>query len=140
MEKDNVDLSCINLQMLRASHRVMKVYEDAYRPFGIKATQFPVLNLINHFNHMTTREIAEQTESERSVLSRKLSVMEKNGWIEVHIDAQTREKIFQLTDLGRQLLNEIKPIRESVQEQLLARLDEHEIQLLMHLCDKLHEY
>ena len=46
MEKDNVDLSCINLQMLRASHRVMKVYEDAYRPFGIKATQFPVLNLI----------------------------------------------------------------------------------------------
>ena len=89
---------------------------------------------------MTTREIAEQTESERSVLSRKLSVMEKNGWIEVHIDAQTREKVFQLTDLGRQLLNEIKPIRESVQEQLLARLDEHEIQLLMHLCDKLHEY
>jgi len=126
--------------MLRASHRVMKVYEDAYRPFGVKATQLPVLNLIKHFNSMTTREIAEQTESERSVLSRKLTVMKKNGWIEVHIDAQTREKIFQLSESGKQLLDEIKPIRERVQERLLARLDEREIQLLMNLCDKLHEY
>jgi len=140
MEKSNVDLSCMNLQMLRASHRVMKVYEDAYRPFGIKATQFPVLNLINHFKHMTTREIAEHTESERSVLSRKLSVMRKNGWIEMQIDSQTREKVFQLSDSGRQLLSEIKPVRERVQERLLAQLDENEIQLLLNLCDKLHKY
>jgi DNA-binding MarR family transcriptional regulator len=125
--------------MLRASHRVMKVYEDAYRPYGIKATQLPVLNLIEQFQSMTTREIAEQTESERSVLSRKLAVMEKNNWIQAATDGQTREKVFQLTEEGKRLLDELRPVRTKVQEKLLAQLDENEINLLMNLCDKFHE-
>jgi len=139
LQTQEMDLSCINLQMLRASHRVMKIYEDAYRPYGVKATQMPVLNLIEQLKTMTTREIAEKTESERSVLSRKLSVMEKNGWIMAETDSQTREKVFQLTDAGKQLLNEIKPVRLQVQEKLLAQFDENEINLLMNLCDKFHE-
>ena len=136
MQATEVDLSCINLQMLRASHRVMKVYEDAYRPFGIKATQLPVLNLIGQFKNMTTREISQHTESERSVLSRKLTVMEKNGWIRSETNSHTREKYFHLTDNGKQLLEDIKPVREKVQNQLLSRLDEQEVTLLMNLCDK----
>jgi DNA-binding MarR family transcriptional regulator len=139
MQTNEADLSCINLQMLRASHRVMKVYEDAYRPYGIKATQLPVLNLIEQFQSMTTREIAEQTESERSVLSRKLAVMEKNNWIQAATDGQTREKVFQLTEEGKRLLDELRPVRIKVQEKLLAQLDENEINLLMNLCDKFHE-
>lgn len=139
IQAKEADLSCINLQMLRASHRVMKVYEDAYRPFGVKATQLPVLNLIEQNQTMTTREIAEQTESERSVLSRKLAVMEKNGWIVANVDSSTREKVFQLTEAGKNLLREIKPVRIQVQEKLLSQLDENEVNLLMNLCDKFHE-
>lgn len=133
------DLSCINLQILRASHRVLKAYEDAYRPFGIKATQLPVLNLIGQHKTMTTREIAEKTESERSVLSRKLAVMEKNGWIKSVVNSITREKVFALTEKGEALLAEIKPVRLQVQERLLAKLSEKERMLLLNLCDKFHD-
>lgn len=139
IQSNETELSCINLQMLRASHRVLKAYEDAYRPYGVKATQLPVLNLIEQYESMTTREIAERTESERSVLSRKLSVMEKNKWIHGATDGQTREKVFKLTDEGKSLLNELKPVRLKVQERLLAQLDDNEVKLLMNLCDKFHE-
>lgn len=138
-QNTETDLNCINLQMLRASHRVMKVYEDAYRPYGVKATQLPVLNLIEQKKAMTTREIASQTESERSVLSRKLAVMEKNGWIKAETHPQSREKVFHLSLEGKQLLDTIRPVRARVQEQLLSKLSDSEVNLLMNLCDKFHE-
>lgn len=139
IEPEVEDFNCINLQILRTSHRILKAYEDAYRPYGIKATQLPVLTLIEKQKSLTTKEIADQTESERSVLSRKLAVMEKNGWIYSQVKSTTREKFFQLTDKGRHLLGEIKPVRIQVQERLLSQLDEKERVLLLNLCDKFHE-
>ncbi|MDH5545645.1 MAG: MarR family transcriptional regulator [Gammaproteobacteria bacterium] len=134
---DSEQLKCMNLQMLRASHVVLKTYDDAYRPFGIRATQLPVLNLIAQQGKCTIRDIADETESERSVLSRKLQVMEKNGWIGRESIAGTREQAYILTDTGRQLLDKVKPVRLEVQQQLLGRLDENERHLLIGLCDKL---
>ena len=37
---------CINLQMMRSSHFVLKTYDEAYRPHGVRATQMPVQNLL----------------------------------------------------------------------------------------------
>ncbi len=137
MEIDTVP--CINLQILRASHRVLKAFEDAYRPFGVKATQMPVLALLAHRNAMTTREIAEQTDSERSVLSRKLAVMEKNQWIRSSVNPSTREKVYELTEAGKALLEQVQPVKAKVQAQLMGRLSEQEQNLLLNLCDKFHE-
>ena len=136
--KYSEESNCMNLQMLRASHRILKAYEDAYRPFGVKATQMPVLSLIAQNGEMTTKEIADRTESERSVLSRKLAVMEKNGWITALTQAQTREKVFTLTQLGRDLLSETRPVREKIQAEIFSQLNDEEQFLLLNLCDKIH--
>ena len=130
-------LMCVNLQMLRTSHVVLKTYDDAYRPYGVRATQLPVLELIAQRDGCTIKEIASETVSERSVLSRKLQVMEKNGWIRREDIAGSREKAYVLGDKGRQLLDDVKPIRLHVQEQLLGRLEPRERELLIGLCDKL---
>jgi len=131
---------CINLQMLKTSHVVMKLYEDAYRDFGIKATQLPVLNIIAQSGLITIKEIAEITASERSVLSRKLHVMEKNGWINSEYIYDTREKAFALSDAGKQLVRDIMPVRMNVQNKLMAKLSEQEQELLMTLCEKLQRF
>lgn len=139
MELDKVSeeqLHCVNLQMLRASHMVLKTYDDAYRPFGVRATQMPVLNLIAT-GPTTVKTIAEETVTERSVLSRKLQVMEKNGWIRRQSIAGSREKAYVLTEDGKDLLDNVKPVRLEVQALLLARLDDSERNLLIGLCDKL---
>ena len=128
---------CVNLQMLKTSHVVMKLYEDAYREHGIKATQLPVLNVIAGADLITIKEIAEITASERSVLSRKLHVMEKNGWIKSEYIYDTREKAFKLSGEGKRLVNEILPVRLKVQNKLMGKLSEDEQHLLMSLCKKL---
>jgi len=130
-------LACVNLQMLRASHSVLKSYDDAYRPYGVKATQLPVLNLLSSNGTATTKEIASQTMTERSVLSRKLQVMQKNEWIEPKYIRNTREKAYTLTEKGQELVNQVLPIRLDVQEKLMSKLSEDERDLLINLCDKL---
>lgn len=131
-------LLCVNLQILRASHTVLKVYDEAYRPFGVRATQLPVLNLIATHGPLTIKAIADETASERSVLSRKLQIMEASGWIREDVAAPgSREKAFVLTDKGRELVNELLPVRHEVQEKLLARLSAEERGLLLSLCGKL---
>lgn len=130
------EMKCVNLQMLKASHMVLKTYDDAYRPYGIKATQLPVLSVIAGQGPLTIKQIAREVQSERSVLSRKLSVMQKNGWIE-EVSANNREKSFQLSEKGQELLGRVEPVRDQVQKDLMDKLSDQEQQLMLSLCDKL---
>ncbi len=126
---------CVNMQMLRASHYIMKAYDHAYRDLGVRATQTPVLGILARKEFSTIREIADEMESERSVMSRKLQVMEKNGWIQEI--TKGKEKMFKLTANGRKLMEKVWPIRIEVQSQLLGQLNKEEQNLLLNLCDKL---
>lgn len=126
---------CVNMQMLRTSHFIMKTYDDAYRDLGVRATQTPVLGILARNDAATIREIADEMETERSVMSRKLQVMEKNGWIREA--TRGKEKVFRLTAKGRSLLDKVWPIRLDVQNRLLGQLTGAEQELLFSLCDKL---
>lgn len=130
------DIACVNLQMLRASHYIMKAYDEAYRPLGIRATQMPVLGVVARSGPVSIKAIADEMESERSVISRKLQVMEKNGWI-AEDGSGAKEKNFVLTNEGRALINHVLPVRMKVQNRLLSILSDEEQQLLFSLCNKL---
>ncbi len=128
---------CINLQMMRSSHYILKAYDEAYRPFGIRATQMPVLGAVARRQPVTIRQIAEELESERSVMSRKLQVMEKNGWVREDPEASGKEKMFMLTRKGKDLIKKIVPVRLDVQQRLMSALTKDELNLLLTLCNKL---
>ena len=129
--------ACINLQMMRSSHYILKTYDDAYRPFGIRATQMPVLGAVARRQPVTIRQIADELESERSVMSRKLQVMEKRGWVKEDPATSAKEKSFVLTEKGKALIQEILPVRMDVQQRMMSALTEDELSLLMTLCNKL---
>ena len=129
--------SCINMQILRASHYVLKTYDDAYRDLGIRATQMPVIGLIARKGPVTIRQIADEMESERSVMSRKLQVMEKNGWISEDPLTTGKEKSFILTDEGRALIDRVLPVKHQVQQRILEKSSDDERNLLLNLCTKL---
>jgi len=129
--------ACINLQMMRSSHYILKAYDDAYRPFGIRATQMPVLGAVARRQPVTIRQIANELESERSVMSRKLQAMNKSGWVKEDPETSAKEKTFTLTEEGKELIHKILPVRMEVQQHLMSVLTEEELNLLMTLCNKL---
>ncbi len=127
---------CINLQMLRASHYIMKAFDEAYRPFGIRSTQMPVLGAVSRLQPVTIRQVADELVSERSVISRRLQVMVKNGWVKEDASTTGKEKTFTLTKRGQALVDRIQPAKAAVQQRLLAALNPAEHQLLLSLCSK----
>lgn len=130
---------CINMQILRASHYVLKTYDDAYRDLGIRATQMPVVGLVARKGPITIREIADEMESERSVMSRKLQVMVKNGWIKEDPVTTGKVKSFVLAEEGKALIQRVLPVKQKVQENILNKLSDEERNLLVNLCSKLKE-
>ena len=142
MDDEQVDMAaqgaCMNLQVLRASHFVLKAFDEAYREFGVRATQLPVLAMMAETPaSVSIKEIAEVVESERSVMFRKLKVMEKNGWIAEDLAVNGKEKMYLLTEAGNKLIKDLAPIRTQVQQELMTRLAPDEQHLLMSLCGKL---
>ena len=136
-EFENDAAGCINMQILRASHYVLKTYDDAYRSLGIRATQMPVVGLVARKGPITIRQIAEEMESERSVMSRKLQVMQKNGWITEDSQTTGKEKSFILTEKGQALVEQVLPVKYEVQQKILNKLSHEERNLLLNLCTKL---
>ena len=130
-------MACFNLQMMRSSHYILKAYDEAYRPYGIRATQMPVLGAVARRQPVTIRGIADELESERSVMSRKLQVMEKRGWVKEDSKTSGKEKTFVLTEEGKELIKEILPARMEVQQRLMSVLTKEELDLLLTLCSKL---
>ena len=128
---------CINLQMLRASHYIMKAYDEAYRPHGIRATQMPVLGTVARMQPVSIKTIADELESERSVISRRLRVMQDNGWVRQDPKSCGKEKTFVLTARGKNLIKRVLPTRLEVQSRLMNVLSEDEQNLLLNLCNKL---
>jgi len=128
---------CINLQMMRSSHFILKAYDEAYRPHGVRATQMPVLGTIARRQPVTIRQIADDLESERSVISRRMQVMKKSGWVKEDAKTSGKEKSFVLTKKGKNLIEKILPVRLQVQQQLTSALTGDELNLLLTLCNKL---
>lgn len=137
MGDEERELMCLNLQMLKASHMVLKTYDDAYRPYGIRATQLPVLSMIANRGPVTMKVISAETATERSVLSRKLQVMEKNGWVKKQSIPGTQEKAYVIAEEGKVLLDRVMPVRFEVQQKLLSNISDEERAVLLSLCDKL---
>ncbi len=129
--------ACINLQMMRSSHYVLKVYDEAYRPYGIRATQMPVLGAVARHQPVTIRHIADDLESERSVISRRMQVMQKSGWVKEDAKTSGKEKTFVLTKKGKNLIEKILPVRMEVQQRMMSVLSKEELNLLLTLCNKL---
>ncbi len=123
------------MQILRASHAILQRFDRAYRPFGIRATQLPVLALVAQLGPVDLKRLVVETAGERSALSRKLRVMADQGWIEE--SRQGRGKRYQITTKGRELLRRVEPVRDQVQAELMQALGGEDATRFLELCQRL---
>ncbi len=127
--------ACVNMQILRASHAILQRFDRAYRPFGIRATQLPVLALVARLGPVELKRLVLETAGERSALSRKLKVMVAQGWVAE--ERQGREKRYRITPEGRALLRQVEPVRDQVQAELMAALGAEEAARFLASCQRL---
>ena len=107
---DQIACECL-LGRVRKLDRVLTgIYDAAFRPFGLKATQINLLVLVAKAGPIRRIEIAKSLHLDPSTLTRNLKIMLTNGWIKEIADGEDgRGFPVVVTPQGRDLLNQIGP-------------------------------
>jgi DNA-binding MarR family transcriptional regulator len=106
--------------------------------FGLTIPQWRVIAVLGRFPGLSAAEVAEQTMMDKVAVSRAVSKLLKSGRIDRQFaDADRRRSILNLTDAGRQVLDEIAPLALKFEEDLLHGLTEEEIHTLNVLTEHL---
>jgi DNA-binding MarR family transcriptional regulator len=106
--------------------------------FGLSIPEWRVIAVLGRFPGLSAVEVAERTLMDKVAVSRAVSKLLKSGRIDRQFaDADRRRSILNLTEAGRQVLDEIAPLALKFEEDLLHGLSEDEIHTLNVLTERL---
>src|SRR5262245_58793421 len=101
MVRDN----CLCLRVQRASRGIGRMFDDAFRPFGLTNFQFSLLMMLNRPSPPTIGGLAESLAMDRTTITANLKPLERRGLLTVRRDEEdSRVKHVVLTGAGRALL------------------------------------
>ncbi len=106
---------CIAVRLRLVNRVITSLYDEALRPLELKVTQLNLLVATSQLGLARPAEVCGVLQMDTSTLSRNLTTMRKNGWIEIVPQDDNREKPFRLTNKGQRLLQKALPLWEKAQ-------------------------
>lgn len=96
---------CLCATVRRASRLLSAFYEEALRPAGLTPTQFETMMTLHHAGPCSQKALASLLETDQTTLSRNLTSLEHERWIETQPDVRDRRRrTYALTALGQAVL------------------------------------
>ena len=118
IEKCTCACSCLR----RAARAVTRLYDEAFRPMGYRATQVGILSTLAVLGPVTLSELADETVTDRTTLTRNLRLLEKKGLVCLECGADRRERRVCMTKKGSQLLQAAQPRWAQAQRKMIRRM------------------
>ena len=112
-----ISQDCLAARVRLLNRQVLRLYDEALRPLGIKVTQLNVLVALARLGPCRPTEMTQVLDMEKSTLSRNVERLRLRGWIEVGPGPSGRTQMVSLTPTGQQLLDEALPRWEAAQRQ-----------------------
>lgn len=116
-----LQLPCYCGSLRQVTRAVTQLYDAHLKPMGITITQFGLLKLLSAFPEMTSGAMAEAMVMDSTTLTRTLAGLKKQSWIVAVPGEDKRERHWQLTREGRQLLEQATPCWKAAQQELKKR-------------------
>jgi DNA-binding MarR family transcriptional regulator len=129
---------CCIAGRLRLVNRVVTgLYDDAFRPLGIKASQFNILVVAGKLGLARPADVCAILRLDTSTLSRNVERMRVQGWLEVVPTDDARMQPFCLTTQGKRLLEQAAPAWKKAQQKAEKLLGDDGVALLARLAGQL---
>ena len=117
----NSPSTCSNGAVRRASRRMAQIYDEAFAPFGLKATQYSLMNHIAQADAPRMRDLAQSLVMDLSALGHTLKPLVRDGLVLVQVDElDRRSRRVLLTEAGQRKYEEARV----VSKQMAVRFDE----------------
>jgi len=130
-------LDCLCASFRRASRALTQHYEEALRPFGIRSSQFTVLQALSLAGGVSQGGLGEILAMDSTTLTRTLAIMHREGWIEKRRGRDGRERNVALTRAGEKQLARVLPAWQEVQAKLERQLGKERWSSLLELTYQL---
>lgn len=119
------------------SQAVAQLYADR---FDLSRAEWRIVAALGNNDGMTARDLGPYSTLDKMQVSRAVSRLEQAGLIAREEDASDRRaKHLRLTPAGRQMLDQIIPLVQAREAEILAALDDQERALLDGMIDKLRQ-
>ncbi len=115
-------LPCLCANLRRATRAVTQLYEGVFRDLDLSASQFTLLQVLNHRPGARQGALAELLATDSTTLTRNLGRMKDRGLVRSQAGRDRRERLWSLSPSGRELLRRASPVWEKVQGEMLKRL------------------
>src|SRR6516164_8029744 len=114
--------SCVCHRTRMAARAVTRLYDDALRSVGLRATQLAVLVAAGADDVVSITALAKLMGMDRSTLTRNLAPLEREGLIRIGNEGWRRSRTVEITPKGRSRLRQALPPWEKAQDQLRKKL------------------
>jgi len=111
---------CVCGSLRRATRVVTKLYDDALKPTGLKATQFGLLSNLMALGSSTLTQLAESMVLDHTTLTRNLDVLEARGLVVTEEGQDRRERQLRLSEKGIASLSDAYPLWRAAQARAMA--------------------
>lgn len=112
--------ACHCLAARRRARAITRLYDEALRPVGLRATQFSLLAALAQMRESTLTPLAEFLGLDRTTLTRNAEVLLGRGWLAARSTADRRQRALVVTAEGAAVLERALPLWHEVQLRLDA--------------------
>jgi DNA-binding MarR family transcriptional regulator len=134
---DSIAGCCIGARVRLLNRVITGVYDDAFRPLGVKASQFNILVVTGKLGLARPADVCAILRLNTSTLSRNVERMRTQGWLKVVPGEDARTQPFRLTTQGRRLLEQAAPAWKKAQQEAEKLLGNDGVALLGKFAGKL---
>jgi DNA-binding MarR family transcriptional regulator len=121
--------TCLCCKTRMAARAVTRAYDRALRSTGLRITQFTILVAASVAGGVPLGRLAQILGLERTTLTRNLSVLERDGLIQMtNLDGRTRNVL--IAPVGKARLNAALPLWNRAQEKLRQRFGPQKWEML----------
>ena len=119
---------CVNAK-LRRLHRLLDgIYQERMRPFGLIGSMLSIMFIIGKNPGINQKDIAEKLVLTPSTMSRDVKKLQKKGWVSIEKGSDSRASELYITDEGYELLEEVSPVWEDIQQKVTELLGAFNLQ------------
>ena len=131
-----VTLPCLCANLRRTTRAMSQLYDQAFRPLGLRGTQFTILQVLERAGEITQGDLGEMLAMDSTTLTRTLHIMLRHGWIAERPGEDRRQRWLRLAKSGRALLARATPAWTELQTKLARELGESSWQALFKLTSE----
>ena len=128
-------LPCMCASLRRTARAVTQLYEEALRPFGLRSTQFTILQALSLAGEVTQGELGRILAMDSTTLTRTLEIMSRQLWVAKRRGKDRREWRLRLAKAGKAQFESAVPAWQKVQDKVKQQMGAGHWDQLMKLAN-----